>query len=527
MKSTAAGAFPDPSDRPASLRAAPIREGVRTAALCAAVLAAVAIPVATHPLPPLSDYINHLATAHIIDAIATDPDLQRFYRIEWQPIPNLAMELTVPLLHRFMSIYLAGQIFLISIFALTLSGMLALHRALNGRWSGVPLLASPFLYSGVLLVGVMNYLFGIGLALWGFAAWVALRERAWPWRLAVSTLIVLAIFFSHLFALGLYAVELLAFETHRLLTLREGPLSRRLFDFAATGVPFLPALLLLIAGTTWESAGIPPYWDVPGKLEGLMLAINIYYPAIAYGLLAILAVVAFTAWRRGALHMHPVGWTIIAVGGAIYLALPRVIFAAHMADQRLPLALVFMVAACVRIDGAERRLRQGLVAALAVVLALRLSEVQIIWNDLARGPEEALRSVSAIARGARIVVAHDDRSTTGLISDLGLLHIASLATIERSALVSTAFTVEGKHILEVREEYRPFVDSRDGTPPSIPYFVAAAQGGGPYYFNDWPQHFDNVYILFTRPGRANPDPAHLAPLFGGGHFQLYRVLEAP
>jgi hypothetical protein len=266
---------------------------------------------------------------------------------------------------------------------------------------------------------------------------------------------------------------------------------------------------------------------MPGKLEGLMLAISIYNRPIAYALIAILAAAALAAWRRGALQMHPVGWAIIAVGGAIYLALPRVIFAAHMADQRLPLALVFMLAACVRIDGADRRLRQGLAAALALLLALRVSEVQVIWNDLSRGPIEALRSVTAIARGARVLVAHDDRSSTGLISDLGLLHIASLATIERSALVSTAFTVEGKHILQVRDEYRPYVDSRDGTPPSIPYFLDAARGPGPYYFNDWPRHFDNVYILFTRPGAANPDPAQLAPLYGGEHFQLYRVLPPP
>src|SRR5258708_18493200 len=49
----------------------------------------LAAPVITHPLPPLSDYINHLATAHVVDAIGNDRDLDRFYRIEWQPIPNL------------------------------------------------------------------------------------------------------------------------------------------------------------------------------------------------------------------------------------------------------------------------------------------------------------------------------------------------------------------------------------------------------------------------------------------------------
>ena len=91
--------------------------------------AAVAIPLVTHPLPPLSDYLNHLATAHVIDAIDSDPDLDRYYRIEWQAIPNLMMDLVVPVLHRFLDIYLAGQIFTIMTFAGILSGTLALNRA--------------------------------------------------------------------------------------------------------------------------------------------------------------------------------------------------------------------------------------------------------------------------------------------------------------------------------------------------------------------------------------------------------------
>jgi hypothetical protein len=521
--------------------------GWAIAAAFVAVTVAVSIPVITHPLPPLSDYINHLATAHVVDAIGDDPDLDRFYRIEWQAIPNLMMDLVVPVLHRFMDIYLAGRIFTVSIFVAILSGTLALDRALNGRWSALPLIASPLLYNGVLLVGVMNYLFGIGLALWGFAAWVALRERPWQLRLAVSTLFVLALFFCHLFALGLYGLALLAFESHRLwarpatLTLpphkrvyarlrramrgREWEGAGRLFDFVATGVPFLPALLLLITGPTWDSAGVPAYWDMAGKIDGVMLVISIYYPWVAYALIAILLVVLAFARYCGVLHFHPVGWALLGVGGAVYLALPRVLFAAHLADQRLPIALAFMLVACIRVDLHDRRMRAGFVALLAVLLALRLGEVQIVWNDLSRGPLEALRSVTSIARGARVLVVHGDRSSTGLISDLGLVHIASLATIERSALVSTAFTVEGKHILQVRDEFRPFVDQKDGTPPSLPYFLDAAGGDGPYYFSDWPHHFDNVFILFTQPGAANPDPTRLALVDEGRHFQLYGVIK--
>jgi hypothetical protein len=497
------------------------------AGLLVAVMAAISLPILTHPLPPLSDYVNHLATAHVVDGIRSDGDLQRFYRIEWQAIPNLMMDLVVPVLHRFMDIYLAGEIFTLSIFAVILSGTLALGRALNGRWSAVPLLASPFLYSGVLLVGVMNYLFGIGLALWAFAAWVALRERPWAWRYAASTLFVLALFVCHLFALGLYGLELLAFEAHRLLTRREGPLPRRLLDFVATGAPFLPALLLLVTGPTWESAGIPAYWDLAGKIDGVTAAISIYYPRIAFALIAALTLAAAFARYRGALHIHPVGWALFALGTVVYLALPRVLFAAHMADQRLPIALVCMLASCIQVDLIDRGARASFVALLAALLALRLGEVQIVWNDLVLGPTEARQAVMSIARGARVVVAHSDRSSTGLISDLGLLHIASLATIERSALVSTAFTVEGKHILQVRDEFRPYVDARDGTPPSLPYFVAAAEGSGPYYFSDWPHHYDYVFILFTRMGDPNPVPKRLALVEEGRHFQLYRVTPMP
>src|SRR5258708_3250731 len=122
--------------------------GRTVAALFIAVTIAVALPVITHPLPPLSDYINHLATAHVVDAIESDPDLERFYRIEWQAIPNLMMDLVVPGLHRFMDIYVAGGIFVISILVGNLSGSLAVNRALNGRWSAAPLLTPPFLYHG-------------------------------------------------------------------------------------------------------------------------------------------------------------------------------------------------------------------------------------------------------------------------------------------------------------------------------------------------------------------------------------------
>src|SRR5690349_24835884 len=84
-------------------------------ALFVALTLLISIPVWTHPLPPLSDYVNHLARMHIIATVRSNADLARFYEIDWQIIPNLAMDLIVPLLGQFTSIYVAGQIFTVAV----------------------------------------------------------------------------------------------------------------------------------------------------------------------------------------------------------------------------------------------------------------------------------------------------------------------------------------------------------------------------------------------------------------------------
>ena len=186
------------------------------AVLFAAFTLLISIPIWTHPLPPLSDYVNHLARMQVIATLAKNPQLAQFYEINWQVIPNLTMDLIVPPLARVMNVYLAGQVFIVGMFALIISGVLMLNRALIGRWSVFPLFAIPLLYNYVFLVGLMNYIFGIGVALWALAGWVAMRERAWPARFALSTLCVVVLFFCHLSALGIYGIGILSFEILRL-----------------------------------------------------------------------------------------------------------------------------------------------------------------------------------------------------------------------------------------------------------------------------------------------------------------------
>src|SRR3989337_2653337 len=68
----------------------------------------ISIPIWTRPLPPLSDYVNHLARMHVIATIGKNPALADFYEINWQVIPNLTMDFIVPRLARVMNIYIAA-----------------------------------------------------------------------------------------------------------------------------------------------------------------------------------------------------------------------------------------------------------------------------------------------------------------------------------------------------------------------------------------------------------------------------------
>ena len=520
---------------PTSQPAVRFRAG-QIAILFIALAAIASIPILLYPWPPLSDYINHLARMHVIATIGSDPNLALFYQIEWQVIPNLMMDLIVPILQRVMNVYLAGQAYTIMTFVLILSGTLALNRQLYRHWSVLPLIAFPLLYNNVFLVGTMNYLFGIGLALWALTSWVALRERAVALRLAVSTLFVLALFFCHLFAVGVYGLGLLAFELQRLLGLRwRGPLAvdgaakpglPPWLDFIVSGLPFLPVVPLLLMSPTWTLRW-DFTWELSGKVNGLLFVIEVYSRSATFFLATIVAIAAVFAARHRALQFHPFGWMLLAVGGITYLALPRVLFDTYMADQRLPIALAFMIIACAHLDLRDEFVRRGFATVLVLLLAVRAFEVQGVWRELSRGTASFRDSVRHIDRGSKVLVAYADPDNGDNARDLWLTHAACLAIIERSALVTTAFTVLGKQVMHVRRDYRDRVDTEDGTPPSIRQLLSHTEltdwDDDPPYWSRWTTDYDYLYILFTDRDYANPDPTRLTPLFAGNRFVLYHI----
>src|SRR5262249_18590899 len=172
--------------------------------------------------------------------------------------------------------------------------------------------------------------------------------------------------------------------------------------------------------------------------------------------------------------------------------------------------------------------RRGFVALLLVLLALRVIEVDVSWANLSGNTMELRDSVKKIKRGASVLVAYGDKTAGDDVSDLGLVHAACLAMIERSALVTTAFTVRGKQVMHVRRDYIDRVDTEDGYPPSIEQLLVARERpdeAEDKYWQNWQEKFDYVYVLFTDDDTVNPVPDLLKLVYEGDRFQLYRITK--
>ena len=191
-----------------------------------------------------------------------------------------------------------------------------------------------------------------------------------------------------------------------------------------------------------------------------MYVISDYSDIAAFALIA--AMVASIVWavRHRVLRFHPLVLTLLVVGAVVYLALPRIMFDTYMTDQRVPIGVIFMLFACGDLELRRRLVRRAFMVVLIVLISARLIEIDLNWSQLSDTTSEFRSSVRRIAPGSKVFVAYADRSLGEDVRDLGLVHAACIATIERSALVTTVFTVAGKQVLHVRPEFRDYADTK-------------------------------------------------------------------
>lgn len=496
------------------------------ATLFAALFLSVCVPLLLTPLPPLVDYPNHLARMHVLADWSRSPLLRQYYALAWRPLPDLAMDLLVPPLLGIVSLQAAGKLFLAATYFLSTGGVAVLHRVIYRRWSLWPLTAFLLVYNRLLLWGLVNDLFGLGLALWALAGWIAWRERSIAIRLAFGLVAALAVYFAHLMAFGIYGAMILGYEAGRLRR-RRASLGESVGALLAVLLTFLPCLALFAAvfvplrsiGSLAPGIHLTP---PARKLDLLFSVFDLYSRPFDVACFVVAVIGTAVAYWRKWLHLSPAIAAPLILLALLYLAMPDTLFGATGADRRMPLAMALLLIGGSAWQAPFRRQGRVFLSAALVMFVVRLGVVAASWQASGEFYAKLLAGLDALPRGARIAVAFPAAEVNAQTAPL--LHFPVLAVARRDAFVPTLFAYPTQQPIAFTGDYRPLVRqlSADdlwhfyvtGDRPMSPALARALAHCG--------------YITFAarRPFAVRVRRG-LAPVFVTPEFQIYRLLGTP
>lgn len=510
-----------------------------TAALYAMLAAIALYPIYFVAVPPLVDYPNHLARMHILARWEEIPALQQNYAVHWTLQPNMAMDLIVPQLARFMSIYTAGKVFIAATMMMLVGGTVALRKVLYGRVGLWPVLSFLLLYNHALFWGFLNYLFAAGLALLAFSGWIALRERPCLFRAMLFSGASFVIFVAHLFGLLVYGLLIFGYECWRMraVAVPRGEIAKA---WTITTVQFLVPAALFVRWAVSQDAAVKPlneYGSIATKAVALMSPVHFGLPWIDIPTMIFLALVfALCRSDKSIGFAGPLKLPVLLLALAA-IAMPNYLFGVWGTDLRLPTIIACIAIAGVRIGAQARRTANLVLLAAIAMFAVRTGAISHTWADFDRKFREFRDATALIEVGSKVIAIEDEEDVPdGKLPIYGMQfwHLAALAIVERSVFLPTLFT--GHVAVDAAPDLKK-IDTPAGIPVSRHVLkVTADSKKSPVplgyevnrynriYWVGWPENFDYaVSVRFVNS--ANPFPALLAPIGSGTFFDIYRVIK--
>jgi hypothetical protein len=489
--------------------------------------AASLLPVLLTPIPAMVDYPNHLARMYILSQNGT-PDANPYYEVAWALYPNLAMDLLVPQMAQLISVENATRLFLLLSQLLIIGGALALERVVKGRVHLAGFAALMFLYCLPFTWGFVNFEFGLGVALWGIAAYLMVAERTLPVRFVVNAVFVTALFAAHFFSLGVYGATLGFYELWRAYdrtVYRDSAL--RLVMLAVPALALFRVMQLTAGsigseGTTWLFE-FKPLW-----LFRIMNGYNLTVSAASA--LALMALLYFAA-KRGVLKLEPAGiW--LAIGFALlYLAIPSKLLGTSFVDLRVIPAAALIIPAFCSLSLPSRRWTIAALTAVAGITLANLAIVLMVWLSYRADYASIIESFHKIDRGSLLLVGSSGEGEDPPFNDLTqypMSYAPTLAVHYANAFVPNVFTEVGKQPVQARAAVRRLAIPYGGPVP-IRLLAAIAAGQTPSdipsFIRTWYRDYDYLYVL--GPGVVNPLPDLLEELDRSARFVLYKIRRTP
>jgi hypothetical protein len=442
---------------------------MRLPAICLLIVFSI-FPVLWFRYLPLIDYPRHLATLQIHQTFSSNIEVSRFYAFRWVFTPNLGLDLLATPLLPFLPVKTVGKIALVFTLIMIYVGTILLDRELNPDNWGPSLFSGMFLYNSSFEWGFINYVIGIGFAIWGFWLWVRYRETVRGFWVLAFTALCIVIGLMHFFALAIYAVCVAGYECSMLWDkLRDG----RRFQLSRLAVPIRAAVSVIVSilvllgpvssgrgplvwGRSW---GPQTFWDSIVKWKAEALTSPIYFHQVFEKPLLI-ALFVILVWAL-ATRTLVLNWRMViplAVFAGLFIVMPAEFWDTAFADYRLPSGLAFFAWASLGWGEKSRARIAALCLLLGLCLIVRVGSILAAWQPAQPVLAEYQTALQRVPPGSRLLVIMDDSGW----SNPPLVHAPLPAAVGRGIFISRQLYADMKmydYLLEIRN---PQVDTPAG-----------------------------------------------------------------
>jgi len=483
---------------------------------------------------PLGDLENHVGRYYIFVNLPHSAFLQKFYALHWSLIGNLGVDLLVRAVGPLLGVESATRIIVGCIPALTVAGIYAVSKSVNGSVTPGALLSICLIYNWPFIDGFVNYSLAAAMALLVFALWIRLRELSFASRFVLFAPLAFVTFVAHTAGWGLLGLMVLAYEVSRLFLRPVTAL--RVAQACLQPLPFAVVVVFIVFWRTGTSGGagilMDPHW-LTSKLVSIASILReryLYWDLFCGVTYIVLAVGFFVCGGRRFVVPNLVVFIAIAIA---FLACPHQVFGSNFADRRLlPYAAIFLPLAfgvAPTISSAKPGSRRlNLLAGIAIAFfCARILFSCYAWHEASTVAEEKLSILKNVPLNSRILglVVEDCANYWARLGRPD--HLQQYALVRRESMVNGTFQYPGLNQVEALYERSSGFNPNMGTVvkdehcAAVPYLKESLQSA----MAQLPvELFDYVWIIREAPTGAF-DSRHVREIASVGNDSLYEVLR--
>lgn len=468
------------------------------------------VPIWFNEFLPLQDYPNHLARMYVLLNYQNDPFLQNYYQINLAILPNLAMDIVVPILAKFVGLELAGKLMIVlNIFMLT-SGSVFLSYVIFKKINFWSLTSFMVVFNQAFIIGFINFLFGIGLALWGIGLWILMRESKIWLRLLIFGLLNSLLFICHLYGFGIYGLVVVTYEVYLFFQQKN---YWREFIFSKILVllgQFIIPVILYLSSPTLNGESIEYLTPVLTKIKYVKMRMtDNYSPFLDNVTIIFILFIPIVGIAIKKLHLSK--YMILPLGAVtgVYFIIPAKAVSGSHTDWRILVPLFLLFLSSIEFNS-DKFFNRAILGLLIVIFSLRIYVINLAWSAVQGETKEIVTAMEHIQKGSRLFSA---RAFNNYYETIPFIHTPTYAVIQKSAFIPSFFAFETQQPVEFKSRYVALAEKT---------LVTGYEHGKGV---EWPIVLNNYdYVLLAKEELLQDIPkANLQSVYKTDRIHLYKI----